>query len=103
TRKLGEENWTDVSVNPLNPKQPYRCFSETDMNKYIDIFFYDGPVSKSVAFDDVLRSSQNLLFKIFHAADIKPGAEQLISVATDGETFGHHKKHAERTLAYFMR
>lgn len=102
-RKTGSENWADVFDNSINPKQPYRCYSEINKQKYIDIFFYDGPVSKAVAFDDVLQSSQNLLNKIFTAADKDSQTEQLISVATDGETFGHHKKHAERTLAFFLR
>jgi len=56
-----------------------------------------------VAFDDVLESSQNLLLKIFQAADKDIDTDQLIGVATDGETFGHHKRFAERTLAYFMK
>lgn len=102
-RKFGESEWTDVSENTINPKTPYRCFSKVNKDKFIDIFFYDGPVSKAVAFDDVLESSQNLLNKINAASDksAKAGG-QLISVATDGETFGHHKKHAERTLAFFL-
>jgi len=103
TRKIGEDKWTDVSNNTINPKRPYRRFSKIDKDKFIDIFFYDGPVSKSVAFDDVLTSSQNLLSKIFQAADKTVKAEQLIGIATDGETFGHHKRFAERTLAYFMK
>lgn len=102
-RKAGEDIWKDVSDNSINPKLPYRCYSEINKQKYIDIFFYDGPVSKAVAFDDVLQSSQNLLNKIFNAADKDINKAQLISVATDGETFGHHKKHAERTLAFFLK
>ena len=114
-RKIGESAWQDVNSGSIDPKMPYRRYSEFHKNLYIDIFFYDGPVSKSVAFDDVLVSSQNLLNKIHSASDrtiatpenagTKGSAEteQLIGVATDGETFGHHKKHAERTLAFFMK
>jgi alpha-amylase/alpha-mannosidase (GH57 family) len=102
-RKFGEDEWTSVRDNSINPKKTYRCFSKANKSKFIDIFFYEGPVSKAVAFDDVLQSSQNLLNKIFAASDkTLPEADQLISVATDGETFGHHKKHAERTLAFFL-
>lgn len=102
-RKLGAAEWKDTSAVSLYPKRPYRCFSKINKNKFIDIFFYDGPVSKAVAFDDVLKSSQTLLDKIFSASDKYSAEKQLISVATDGETFGHHKKHAERTLAFFLR
>ena len=100
-RNTGSQEWIDVSGNTMNPKQPYRVFSRTDNSQFMDIFFYDGPISKSVAFDDVLKSSNNLLNKIKLAA-ADTDASQLISVATDGETFGHHKKFAERTLAFFL-
>lgn len=102
-RKVGEGKWIDVNDGSINPKRPYRCYSELNKSRYIDIFFYDGPVSKSVAFDDVLTSSQNMLIKIFNAEEKEYKGNQIISVATDGETFGHHKPHGERTLAFFMK
>jgi alpha-amylase/alpha-mannosidase (GH57 family) len=102
-RKFEDVSWTDVSENTIDPKMPYRYYSEVNRDKYLDIFFYNGPVSKAVAFDDVLKSSQNLLNKIVTASDKDTTANQLVSIATDGETFGHHKKHAERTLAFFIR
>lgn len=102
-RPIGTAEWIDVQDGSIDPKVAYRCYSAHQNEKYINVFFYDGPVSKSVAFDDVLASSQNLLNKIFAAEDKKSAGDQLISVATDGETFGHHKRHAERTLAFFLR
>ena len=102
-RKTGDEKFIDVSDNSINPKRAYKCFSDINSGKYINIFFYDGGVSKSVAFDDVLQSSQNLLNKIKSAAEYEPLDDMLVSVATDGETFGHHKRHAERTLAFFLQ
>lgn len=101
-RKIGDTAWTDVSNSSIDPKMPYRCFSRISKEKFIDIFFYDGPVSKAVAFDDVLQSSANLLEKITHAVPTGSVENPIVSVATDGETFGHHKKFAERTLAYFL-
>jgi alpha-amylase/alpha-mannosidase (GH57 family) len=102
-RPLGTGEWIDVNDGSIFTGVPYRCFSELHRDKFIDVFFYDGPVSKSVAFDDVLSSSQNLLKKIFAAENKKTAGDRLVSVATDGETFGHHKRHAERTLAFFLR
>jgi alpha-amylase/alpha-mannosidase (GH57 family) len=101
-RKFGDAKWQGVTGGSIDPKMPYRCFSRLNRKKFIDIFFYDGPVSKAVAFDDVLQSSANLLGKIVNA--VPPGSIEnpIVSVATDGETFGHHKKFAERTLAYFL-
>jgi alpha-amylase/alpha-mannosidase (GH57 family) len=101
-RKTGDAEWIDVSNSNIDPKMPYRCFSRINKEKSIDIFFYDGPVSKAVAFDDVLKSSANLMDKIIHAVPPNSAENPIVSVATDGETFGHHKKFAERTLAYFL-
>ncbi|HEY3251021.1 MAG TPA: DUF3536 domain-containing protein [Ignavibacteria bacterium] len=102
-RKSGAEQWQDVAKNGIDPRHSYKCYSKIKNHSFINIFFYDGPVSKAVAFDDVLMNSANLLNKIFHAVKKEElSTEQLISVATDGETFGHHKKFTERTLAYFL-
>jgi alpha-amylase/alpha-mannosidase (GH57 family) len=102
-RKIGEDEWLDISDNKLNPRIPYRYYSVNKPDRFIDIIFYDGYLSRAVAFDDVLLSSENLLFKIINAGESVKMKGELISIATDGETFGHHKKHAEKTLAYFFK
>jgi alpha-amylase/alpha-mannosidase (GH57 family) len=98
-RKTGEKNWEDVSAGNINPKMTYRYFSG---NKYIDIFFYDGPLSKALAFEDVAYSSEKLMTRIEQAKLKDFNLPQLISIAVDGETFGHHKKFSDRTIAYLL-
>jgi alpha-amylase/alpha-mannosidase (GH57 family) len=99
-RKFGEDTFFDVSNNNIIPLSPYRCFSNIDSTKYLDIFFYDGPFSKSVAFDDVMFNSENLLNKVRNIGN--QNNDNLLSIATDGETFGHHKKGGHLTFAYFF-
>jgi alpha-amylase/alpha-mannosidase (GH57 family) len=68
---------------------------------YIDIFFYDGPISRDMGFGDAIYNSHHLAGRVGQAVrgdHHRPA--QLISVATDGETFGHHKGGTEKTLAY---
>lgn len=113
----GFDQWQSVEAGDIDPTQPYRCFVPTQSNgrNYIDIFFYDGPISGDMGFDDTLRSSQEFADRLGQAVrsfDIDSEAadwteaekfqrrSQLISVATDGETFGHHRGGAEKTLAY---
>lgn len=100
-RKFNSENWKDVPNGSVNTKHPYRIFSRKDSDNFIDVFFYDGSISRAIAFEDIAFSSEKLMNRIFsHSAnDQKP---QLISIAVDGETFGHHKHFAERTLAYLL-
>ena len=61
----------------------------------IDIVFYDGPLSHDVAFGMSSTSAQVLVDRVGHRSGI-------VCIATDGETFGHHHKFAERALAYAL-
>ena len=93
-----EPEWHEVGGSQIDPTRPYRCFIED--GRHIDIFFYDGPISRDMGFNDVLVTADNLAGRIAQAirGDNRPA--QLISVATDGETFGHHKGGTEKCLAY---
>ncbi|WP_072619380.1 DUF3536 domain-containing protein [Spirulina major] len=93
-----DPDWLAVGGGQVDPTRPYRCFLPN--GKHIDIFFYDGPISKGMGFDDVLSSSQNLADRFGQAVRIDDRPSQLICVATDGETFGHHKGGTEKCLSY---
>ena len=101
-RRIHKGEWQSVSDNSINPKCPYRSFSEKNTDKYIDIFFYDGPLSKNIAFDDIVYSAERLMERIESIFTNDDSKSQLISMAVDGETFGHHKHFTERTVAYLM-
>ena len=47
-------DWCDVSWGNIGPARSCRCFIKSAPGKYIDLFFYDGVISKSVAFDEIL-------------------------------------------------
>lgn len=90
--------WQEVGGSQINPTRPYRCFvNEKD---FIDIFFYDGPISADMGFHHVLNSSQYFGERLRQAIQGDHRPSQLINVATDGETFGHHKPGTEKSLAY---
>jgi len=90
--------WIEVGGGQIDSTRPYRCYVEG--SGYIDIFFYDGPISGDIGFGDVLSSSHNFYSRLQLAIKGDKRSSQLVSVATDGETFGHHKKETERCLAY---
>jgi alpha-amylase/alpha-mannosidase (GH57 family) len=95
-----DEPWADVSPDKVDPRTPYRCFSAKDPARYIDVFFYDGPVAHAISFERALDSSKKLADKLWDAVDTGRRQAQLIHAAVDGETFGHHMRHAERALSY---
>ncbi len=106
-RPLGGTKWIDVSHGRVDPTQPYRCFLRDGSGKkipdrFIDIFFYDGAISREVSFGDLLTDG-NLFSERLKKA-YQPGKKrpQLIHIATDGETYGHHKKFGDMALAYAL-
>jgi alpha-amylase/alpha-mannosidase (GH57 family) len=93
-----DPQWHEVGGGQIDPTRPYRCFLAD--GQHIDIFFYDGPISRDMGFDDALRDAYNFAGRIGQAVRGDHRPTQLISVATDGETFGHHKGGTEKCLAY---
>ena len=101
-RKIKRGKWKSVSSGNIDTGVPYRYFSKISTAKHIDLIFYNGPLSKNIAFDDHIYSSEKLLNRIRQVRADSSGYVPLISSATDGETFGHHKKFTERTLSYLF-
>jgi alpha-amylase/alpha-mannosidase (GH57 family) len=101
-KPLAGGEWRGVGSGQIDPRHAYRCFLKKDPSKHIDIFFYDGPISKSIGFESVLADAKHLMHRIEGAIVDHGHKPQLIHVATDGETYGHHKPFGERSLAYFL-
>ncbi|MGH7711754.1 MAG: DUF3536 domain-containing protein, partial [Gemmatimonadaceae bacterium] len=61
--------------------------------KSVALFMYDGDLSHGVAFGALLKNAGQW------AARMLKSRNRLVSIATDGETYGHHHKFAEMALA----
>ncbi len=106
-KPLGGKKWSDVSQGRINPTRPYRCFIKDSSGKkileqFIDIFFYNGTLSKEIAFGDLLKDGNNFCNRFTQFLQESKQRPQLIHVATDGETYGHHMKFGEMALAYAL-
>ncbi|MGH7545698.1 MAG: DUF3536 domain-containing protein, partial [Gemmatimonadota bacterium] len=64
------------------------------------VFLYDGPIARSVAFEGLLSSGEHFANRLTAGFSDAPGRPQLVHIATDGETYGHHHRHGEMALAY---
>ena len=98
-RPLGASAWQSVIDGSVNPTVPYKYFHRDGSGRSIAIFFYDGQISKSIAFDGLLASSHMLIDRCERAA---AGGAPLVNVATDGESYGHHFHFGDRGLAYAL-
>jgi alpha-amylase/alpha-mannosidase (GH57 family) len=99
-RKIGDTAWKDVANGSIDPKLPYLC--KLPSGRSIALFFYDGPISHDIAFGKLLSSGEQMLARLKGAFDTRRGEPQLVHVATDGETYGHHHRFAEMALTYCL-
>lgn len=95
-----DPQWHEVGGGQIDPSRPYRCHIQD--GRYLDIFFYDGPISRDMGFNEVLSSADHFAGRLGQAIHGDHRPSQIISVATDGETFGHHKKYTEKCIAYSL-
>jgi alpha-amylase/alpha-mannosidase (GH57 family) len=98
-RRIGGTEWEDVSGARVDPTQPYLC--RLPSGREIALFFYDGPVSRAVAFEGLLRNGERFARRVLGVLRDSPGP-QLAHIATDGETYGHHHRHGDMALAYAL-
>lgn len=95
-----EDEWVPAE-GTLDTETPY--LYRPDNNSEIALFFYDGLLSHSIAFDGMLKDGvefgNRLLSAFGHKRGIKTKENRLVHVATDGETYGHHHKFGEMALA----
>ena len=64
------------------------------------IFFYDGPVSRAVAFENLLSSGENFAHRLAGVFSEERDWPELVHIATDGESYGHHHRFGDMALAY---
>ena len=82
----------------IDTGQPYLFRHPDGSGRSLSVFFYNGPVAQAIAFEGALASSQGLVEKFIAAARLS----DLVHVATDGETFGHHFKFGDLCLAHAL-
>lgn len=98
-RKKGEQQWQELTGGEINPRRVYECLLPS--GKVIALFFYDGGVSQAVAFNGLLNNGQHFAERLISSFSNEP-EPQLVHIATDGETYGHHHKHGDMALAYCL-
>ena len=98
---LVDQAWQDASNEKIDPREPYLI--RLPSGRSIVGFFYDGGISKAVAFEGLLHNGEtfaNRLLSGFRPANERSDENQLLHIATDGETYGHHHKLGDMALAY---
>ncbi|HQD36842.1 MAG TPA: DUF3536 domain-containing protein [Thermodesulfovibrio thiophilus] len=92
--------WFDVSDGKIDPSTAYLC--RLPSGKTISIFFYDGPISQDLAFGGLLVNGETFAQRLVSAFNESRQWNQIVHIATDGETYGHHQKFGDMALAYCL-
>ncbi|MGB9825569.1 MAG: DUF3536 domain-containing protein, partial [Desulfofundulus sp.] len=98
-RKIGSSTWQDVGPGGIDPTVPY-LVNLPESGRTISVFFYNADISRAVAFEGLLLNGENFARRLAGAFDMGRPSDQLVHIATDGETYGHHHRHGDMALAY---
>lgn len=89
--------WRDVGDGSIDPTSAYRCHLPS--GRCIALFFYDGAVARDVAFDNLLSRGEALVDRLVNCFSADRRGPQIVHIATDGETYGHHHHRGDMALA----
>jgi hypothetical protein len=98
-RANADAPWEDV--DGIDPSQPYRWRGPAGHE--LALFFYDGPLSRAIAFENLLERGERFVAALQGGFSDKREGAQLVHVATDGESYGHHRRFGEMALAAAVR
>jgi hypothetical protein len=98
TRRMGDQEWRYAHDNPVDTRRAYRC--NLPSGKDIAIFFYDGDIAQGVAFNGLLFDGKGFAERLMEGFDSGSDSPQLVHIATDGETYGHHHRNGDMALAF---
>jgi alpha-amylase/alpha-mannosidase (GH57 family) len=93
--------WIETPNASVHPNHPYLV--QLKEGRSITVFFYNGPVSRAIAFEGMLNNGETFAWRLARGLDPSMPEPQVIHVATDGESYGHHHRHGEMALSYSLR
>lgn len=99
-RRIGELGWWDVRGGKIDPTRAYE--QHLPSGRKIALFFYDAPVSRAVAFEGLLSKGENFANRLIGVFSGERHWPQLVHIATDGESYGHHHRFGDMALAYAL-
>ena len=99
-RRLGSNEWHKVSSRGIDPSMVYQA--RLPSGRSINLFFYDGPISHAVSFGRLLNDGRAFAERLAEGFSDDRKRHQLVHIATDGETYGHHHPRGEMALAYAL-
>nr|PZN37897.1 MAG: hypothetical protein DIU70_11810 [Bacillota bacterium] len=98
-RPIGSRAWAEVGEG-IDTTRPYRV--SLPSGRSLALFFYDGAIAQAVAFGGLLHDGRQFAERLARGFRPDRSGPQLVHIATDGESYGHHHRHGEMALAYAL-
>ena len=99
-RSKQSSRYHDVSGGRIDPAHAYTV--RLPSRKRVNVFFYDGPISQAVAFEGLLGDGKRFADRLMSGFSDTREGPQLVHIATDGESYGHHHRFGEMALSYAL-
>ncbi|MBW2302746.1 MAG: DUF3536 domain-containing protein [Deltaproteobacteria bacterium] len=99
-RPIGEKEWRDAGKGKIDPTMAYSLTLPS--GRSIALFFYNGGLSRAVAFENLLENGEMFARRLMEAFSKDRDHHQLVHIATDGESYGHHHRFGDMALAYAL-
>jgi alpha-amylase/alpha-mannosidase (GH57 family) len=99
-RKIGGRTWKDVGGDRIDPTRVYQI--RLPSRRGINLFFYDGPIARAIAFEGLLSNGGDFANRLLSGFSNTRDWPQLLHIATDGESYGHHHHFGEMALSYAL-
>ncbi len=99
-KRINGYHWYDVSEGNIDVRRPYRIFCDSG---HLDVFFSHHELAVDMSFRKILDDPRAAAEKIEKMFGRKHTEDLVLTVLTDGETFGHHHKFADRGLAELLK
>ncbi|MHB2025652.1 MAG: DUF3536 domain-containing protein [Elusimicrobiota bacterium] len=98
-----ESPWRPADGADFDCRRSYLWRSEDSMRDLsISIFFYHAELSRELAFSNLMADSPRAAERFNAVLESDPPVDPVLSVASDGETYGHHQKFSEMGLAHLL-
>ena len=100
--------WKGCENTDIDTTRPYRIYPvDADGKKicdgYLDVFFYNPWLSSAVGFEHLLRDANVFGKRIQDGFDPNRDEPQLVSIGTDGESYGHHEPFGDMCAAWLFQ
>lgn len=99
-KKIDSDEWGDLSKGPIDPAMAY--LYQLPSGRRIYIFFYDASLSHALAFENLLNSGEDFASHLLRGFSDQRQWPQILNIATDGESYGHHHRYGDMALAFVL-